>query len=282
MKNHTLRGLLIIGFILLSFGLSAQIITPVKWSFSSKQLNPGEVELIFRATIDKTWHLYSQETKTDGPLPTTFIFEESNKYQKVGKVSEPAGKEEYDPVFEMEVKYFNDEAIFKQKIKVLSKEDFILKGVVEFQACDDKACIFDDEDFEFKIKGNPQATITAPPSAETSQTAVPAVTDTAEKTVVTSADTVSTKPASTVVSEEDKSKDSLWGLFILSFLAGLAAILTPCVFPMIPMTVTFFLKEQDKVKAKFQAIIYGVSIIAIYTVIGTLVAVIFGANFANF
>lgn len=283
MRNHTLRGILITGLILISLSISAQIVTPVKWSFSSKQLNPAEVELTFRATIDKTWHLYSQETKPDGPLPTVFIFEESNKYQTVGKVSEPSGKEEYDPVFEMDVKYFNDEAVFKQKIKVLSKDDFILKGTVEFQACDDKACIFDEKDFEFKIKGNPQsspvAQVNTPADKKTVDTIVN-VTDSAS--VLQGSDTSANKETAEEIKAGDENEGSLLGLFILSFLAGLAAILTPCVFPMIPMTVTFFLKEKDKVKAKTQALVYGFSIIAIYTVIGTLVAIIFGANFANF
>lgn len=283
MKNHTLRGLLVLSLILLSIGINAQIFTPVKWNFSTKQLSPGEVELIFSASIEKTWHLYSQEVKPDGPLPTAFIFEESDKFKLIGKASEPSAKEEYDPVFEMNIKYFSNEAVFRQKIKVLSKDDFTLKGSVEFQACDDKACIFDEKDFEFKIKGNPQVTDIAKVNTTTQNKPVDTivnVTDSAN--IITTSDTAANKETAAELKAGDKNEGSLLGLFILSFLAGLAAILTPCVFPMIPMTVTFFLKEKDKMKAKTQALVYGFSIIAIYTVIGTLVAVIFGAGFANF
>ncbi len=283
----------------------AQILAPVKWSFSTRQINQSEVQLIFKATIDDNWHLYSQDIKPDGPVPTSFNFEKSANYQLVGKVKEPKPIEEFDPNFDMVLKYFAKEAVFTQNVKVLSAKNFKIKGYLEFMCCDDKQCLPPSEvDFEFSIKGNPSAVATdnslsteGSNTGENDQTARNQETSlqndstndqnlpsTEEATVnAGNPSGVAASPSESVdeTGGADKKKGSLWGLFLLSFVAGLAAILTPCVFPMIPMTVTFFLKEQDKVKAKTQAIVYGFSIILIYTVIGTIVAVLFGANFAN-
>lgn len=293
MKKLTRKSILILNWLLFAFTLTgqAQIFEPIKWSFSTKQLSADEVELIMVAHIDHPWHLYSMDIKSDDPdvitpQPTVFTFEKSNAYSLIGKTREPKAVSEYDPQFEMVLKYFLKEATFRQKIKVNSGEDFKIKGFVEFMACDDKQCIPPTEvEFEFAVKGNPKASET--------QTVVPAVEeatvdnstegfDEQGDTVVSSADTIPGSETAKELAAGEKKEDSLLKLFLLSFLAGLAAILTPCVFPMIPMTVTFFLKEQDKIKAKTQALVYGLSIILIYTVIGTLVAVLFGANFANF
>lgn len=269
-------------FLTLQNDAIAQVLNPVKWSFSTRQINESEVQLLFKARIDKTWHLYSQDIKPNGPVPTTFNIEKSNDFEIVGKVTEPKAIEEYDPNFDMVLKYFANEVTFTQNIKVKSAKDFKIKGYVEFMCCDDKQCLPPTEvDFEFNIKGNPSAqSITE----SQKQDAVPQIsTDTIATTEeVSKPDTLAKNESVVTSTDMDDSEDSLWGLFLLSFLAGLAAILTPCVFPMIPMTVTFFLKEKDKVKAKSQALVYGISIILIYTVIGTIVAVTLGANFANF
>ncbi|MFA6949674.1 MAG: cytochrome c biogenesis protein CcdA [Lentimicrobiaceae bacterium] len=286
MKKGFIGKVLALTLLLSAFQLTsfAQVLTPVRWSFSAKQLKPDEVQLIFKAKIDKTWHLYSQNIKPDGPVPTSFTFEKSKNYKLTGKVIEPKAIEENDPNFGMVLKYFANEAVFTQKIKVLSPTDFKIKGFVEFMCCDDKQCLPPNEvDFSFSIKGNPAASASQAIPGETT------VTDGSKDTVATTGTAViekdTTVNAGAEVTIPDDGTDqpkSLWGLFIISFLAGLAAILTPCVFPMIPMTVTFFLKEKNKAKAKTQAVVYGLSIILIYTVIGTLVAVTLGANFANF
>ncbi len=290
MKKQFFYGFLIVSIISFIFQSNAtgQILTPVKWSFSTKQINSGEVDLVFKATIDNNWHLYSQDIKENGPVPTSFSIEKSSKFQLVGKVKEPKAIEEFDPNFDMVLKYFANEAVFKQRIKVLSPEGFKIKGYVEFMCCDDKQCLPPNEvEFEFNIKGNPEANQVVAGN-EQANNAVSQTVDSGE--ISQAVDTISEKQSDTLADEKtseeikagEKKEESLLGLFIISFLAGLAAILTPCVFPMIPMTVTFFLKEQNKVRAKTQALVYGFSIILIYTVIGTLVAVLFGANFANF
>ncbi len=239
----------------ISIGLNAQILEPVKWSFSQQKISDNEFELTFKANIDPTWHLYSQDIPMTPPA-TTFLFEKSDKYELLGVVDETSKIiEEYDPNFEMILKYFADEAVFKQKIKVLNKEAVTVKGFLEYMCCDDTKCLPPTEvDFEFEL---------VPTGA------VAKVEIDNEEAEITSSDILGKKA-------------SMWGFFILSFLGGLAAILTPCVFPMIPMTVSFFMKEgQDKAKGRGQAILYGISIIAIYTFIGSVLAVVAGPDIAN-
>ncbi|HAH58034.1 MAG TPA: disulfide bond formation protein DsbD [Bacteroidales bacterium] len=285
-------------FILLSlflpFALQAQVLKPVKWSFSSKALSDNEVQLTFKATIDHTWHLYSQDVPPhpDGPVPTSFTFEKSPNYALIGKVTEPKPIEEYDNQFQITLKYFENQAVFTQKIKVLSDKDFTISGELEFMVCDDKQCLAPEVvDFEFKIKGVKDSSpkieeVTRPEASDTLSSATilpPAESQDNVDNADTSLAATAIEPTPEITADTGLANNtSLWSLFFFSFLAGLAAILTPCVFPMIPMTVTFFLKEKDKVKAKFQALSYGVSIILIYTIIGTVVAVTLGANFANF
>jgi thiol:disulfide interchange protein len=273
MKNFKLSLIAILLLPLFSF---SQILDPIKWSFKVEQTSPEEATLVLTAKIDKGWHLYSQDYHKEGPIPTSFTFKKTNEYELVGKVKEPRAIEENDDQFKMILRYFMEVAVFKQKIKVLSPKPFMVKGTLEFMGCDDKQCIPPAEvDFSFNIKGNPAA-----PEPATVQTVpvdtTPAKVDT-QKAV--KPEKIDTNPSGMDTGEK---KSLLW-FFFLSFLAGLLAIVTPCVFPMIPMTVTFFMHDSDKKrKARFQAIVYGLSIIVIYTVIGTLVAVTLGANFANF
>jgi thiol:disulfide interchange protein len=254
----------------------SQILEPVKWSYEARILNDKEAELVFTATIDETWHLYSQDLPPGGPVKTSFNFvslegfrfvdkdvkieefegwdEGSNYYSVV--FNEPKAKEEFDPNFDMVVKYFGKKVEFTRKIELTTDKPLTISGYLEFMCCDDSKCLPPSEvDFEFTFNQSEQAG--APPSAPSS--------------------------GSSVIADGQIGDDTtlLW-LFIFSFIAGLLAILTPCVFPMIPMTVTFFMNNsENKVKAKFQAITYGLSIIVIYTVVGTVVAVTLGANFAN-
>jgi thiol:disulfide interchange protein len=266
---------------LLPFLSNAQVLEPVKWSFKVEQAKPEEATLIFTANIDKGWHLYSQDVPPKGPIPTTFTFTKSKDFELVGKVKESKSITEKEELFEnMTLKYFADKATFSQKIKVLSKKDFSVKASVEFMSCDNKQCIPPNEiEFSLPVKGNPAAAaVTETPAPSTVVSGKVTDTATPAKAVV--------KPAEPNIAKSQAKKmneESLLWFFFLSFLAGLAAIITPCVFPMIPMTVTFFMHGgENKRKARFQAIVYGLSIILIYTVIGTIVAVTLGANFANF
>jgi len=276
MIKKIVTGLLLLG--LLPIFTISQVLTPVKWSFSVDQPKPGEATLLLIANIDPNWHLYSQDIPPNGPIPTSFRFNKSADYMLVGNVMEPKPIVENDPNFDMVLKYFSDKPVFRQKIKVLSSKDFSITGSLEFMCCDDKQCIPPEEvEFSFNIKGNPVTTVTnvTNDTAKTIQAVIVKNFDSLQKQA-------DDKILRTTEADTAADKSLLW-FFIISFLAGLAAIVTPCVFPMIPMTVTFFMHDTtSKRKARFEAIVYGLSIVVIYTVIGTIVAVTLGANFANF
>ena len=244
-----MKRLLVVLFTLMSVVVSAQIFNPVEWEFTQKQLSDTEIELQFKASIEDHWHLYSQHIEDDGPVPTEFTFTTTDGFELVGNMQEGEPLEEFDPNFDMILKYFGNEAIFTQKVKVISATDFKLDGNVYFMVCDEAQCLPPEEvEFSFDIKG------------------------------VDGGETVS----GTKGSSDEKEGKSMWALFFIAFLSGFAALLTPCVFPMIPMTVSFFTK-QSKTKAKgiANAIIYGLSIIVIYVALGVGVSSIFGADSLN-
>ncbi len=395
------KFILFIALFAVSIGINAQILEPVKWSFSQNKTSDNEFELIFKAKIDPHWHLYSQDIPM-APPATTFTFEKYDNAELIGKVTEESKViEEYDPNFEMVLKYYADEAIFKQKVKVLSNETATVSGFLEYMCCDDTKCLPPtDVEFSFDLAPTGASASASPPaqgildpvkwdvitekkgnsvdifftahidegfhlyslnvpedgplptdftfeeSALINMTgSVVEVTPTIEEyddvfemninffeheatfkqTVSFNSDdevvpvigeiaymvcndvgcvalyedlviNIDPKTGEIIDAFEEESgemasieetditgkKASLWGFFILSFIGGLAAILTPCVFPMIPMTVSFFMKEgQEKAKGRAQAILYGISIIAIYTFIGSILAVVAGPDIAN-
>jgi thiol:disulfide interchange protein len=244
-----MKKIFILFFTLLSVMISAQIYDPVSWDFSQKQVSDNEIELQFKATIDEGWHLYSQFIGDDGPVPTEFTFTTEGGYSLVGTPKEGEPIEEFDPNFDMILKYFKNEAIFTQIVQVSSSEDFNLEGNVYFMVCDEAQCLPPEEvEFSFEIKGVDGGVIVE--------------------------DTKNTS--------DEKEGKSMWALFFIAFISGFAALLTPCVFPMIPMTVSFFTK-QSKTKAQgiANAIIYGLSIIAIYVALGVGVSSVFGADALN-
>lgn len=286
MRRNFLSIVIISLFPLLTY---AQIYNPVKWSFSSKSIGNNEFELVLTAKVDKGWHLYSQLIEDGGPIKTSFTFNESENYQLIGKTLEPKAIKYYDKQFKMDLMYFGGVVDFKQKIRAKSLKPFTVKGFVEFMACDDEKCTPPTEaDFEFNIIPDkmPQtgsAEVTKANDKTDPQISEP-ISDTLKKTSDSIAsDSTAAKSAEVDFGTTEAQKDSsLWWFFFVSFLGGLAAIFTPCVFPMIPMTVTFFMHDKDqKRKGRIQALVYGFSIIFIYTVIGTLVAITLGANFAN-
>ena len=229
-----------------------QLISPVKWSLEQKPAGNNEIELTFKATIEPGWHLYSTNLPEGGPIKTTFTFTaDSLNYVVVdGITPKTASIKEHDKIFNMDLEFFSNEALFVQKIKVLSNQSFSLKGTIEYQSCNNETCTLDDHDFSFDITGSKPAAVT----------------------VVNKSFTAGDEPV----------HHNLWWFLMFSFVAGLAAILTPCVFPMIPMTVSFFMNSsKSRLQAKIQAFVYGGSIILIYTLIGTVVALTLGADFAN-
>jgi thiol:disulfide interchange protein len=260
----------------------------VSWSFSQKKISADEIELSFKAKIEPTWRLYSQIETPDGPLPTYFEFEKSKDFKLIGKVIEPKPIEHAEPVFDnLVVRFFENTAVFKQKIKVLTNKPFTVKGFIDGMACNESQCqkFSPPVDFSFKLEvPDLVAGVT-----ETSTTTTETETVTPDTTQQTTANentltAVKNHTDDVVISAapEKKERATYLGLFIAGFIGGLLALLTPCVFPMIPMTVSFFTK-QSKTKAAGirNALIYAISIIVIYIVLGLGVTLIFGANAMN-
>jgi thiol:disulfide interchange protein DsbD len=257
---------------------SAQIFEPVKWQTSVEKISSDEYNLISTAIIDSGWHLYSQDVPDDGPIPTTFTYnDQSGKIKITGNTFEEEGHIIDDPVFKMRIKYFENTASFKQKIKV---EEGItaIEGLVEFMVCDDEKCLPPTEvDLSFDL-----TKVTAATSTDSSHATSTKHKEEDNKVSDTS-DTKDSEGSENIEnSKSSKSKKGFLGIFIIAFLSGFAALLTPCVFPMIPLTVSFFTKQsQNKAQGIRNAIFYGVSIIIIYVLLGSAVTGIFGAEALN-
>lgn len=271
-----MKKLLALTAVLAAFlGLSAQQLDPVKWSYSVKEISPNAAELVFTAKLDAGWHLYSQYTDPNGPLAINFEFEESADYQRVGKVQEPKPHEEMDEVFGCIVKSFSGTVVFRQKVKRLSDKDFTVKGILNYQLCNDGSCIApEDRDFAFNVKGAEQTVVEAMSPAE------PEVADGEDATVdagsVVAAAAVSVEQPLEDAGESEKSQSLLW-IFLIALGGGILTMFTPCVFPMIPMTVNFFMHgSENKRKNRRQAWFFGLSIVMLFAVLGAILALILG------
>jgi len=243
--------------IALIFTASAQPVDHVSWKYSTEKISDTEYNLIFHATLDAHWHLYSTDIPEGGPVATSFTFEKPSGYELVGEIQQLSKVHKmFDETFKMDITYFEGEAVFSQKIKLTTTDKVSVKAILEYQICDDSQCLFLDEENTFVLN-----------EGVTSDVAV------------TTAAATEVKEVSTDVEE---GKMSLWVMFWFAFVGGLLALLTPCVFPMIPMTVSFFTKQsKNKAEGIRNAILYGLSIIVIYVILGTAVAAIFGADSLN-
>ncbi len=271
MRKYFALIALIFGF----FG-NAQILNPVQWKTKVVQKSATEFELIMDATIENEWHMYSQFTPENGPLPTVFNYKNAKgNFDLVGKTKESPYKKVYNDIFEVDEYYFAKTAQFKQIIKVTNPKLKEVKVYVEYQVCKEQ-CIQQDATFTFKL---PEIK-----TDDVSSTAVKTDTTTIStdtSAVVTAVTEKSTKEVTATTTPKTEEK-GLWSIFFLAFFGGFAALLTPCVFPMIPMTVSFFTKQsKTKAEGKKNAILYGVSIILIYVILGSLVTGIFGADSLN-
>ena len=313
------RNTLFILFTLL-FSLTAMAQqNPVHFSVQQKQVSPTEVEVIFTAKIDQGWHVYSTNLPADGPTSASLHVDKAEGVTPVGKLT-TRGKElnVYDKTFEMKLRYFENSVGFVQRYKITAKT-YSIKGYLEYGACNDEMCLPPTQ-VEFNFKGNgpasaPAATPTAA-NAETEKTttaatdvaadglsALTAMTaDTAKKADVLPVDTAGPlkqenaqvnadvnlwqpviKELSAFNSTKDSTNSSLWSIFFMGILGGFIALLTPCVWPIIPMTVSFFLKraKDDRKKGIRDAVTYGLSIIVIYMGLATLVTWAFGPQKLN-
>ena len=272
--------LLISLFLVLTTSINAQIHEPVKWKTSVEQVSDSIFDLVIKASIEKGWHLYSQNVPEGGPIPTSFSFKNvEDKFELIGETTEGEGHDVYDNVFNMKIKYFENEAIFKQRIKVLTNNKIAIEETLEFMVCDDTNCLPPTEvDINFEVSGSAGKKSTG--LIATEDNSVFSTLET-QKNESVSSENKDQKIANTDSAKKEKNK-SLWTLFILSFFAGFAALLTPCVFPMIPMTVSFFTKQsKNKAVGIRNAIIFGLAIIILYVLLGTVVTTIFGADSLN-
>ena len=305
-----MKKILSICLLLIAVVAQAQIQEPVKFKSELKTLAAGEAEIVFTATIDKGWHVYSTDLGDGGPISATFNVEKISGATVVGKL-QPKGKEiaSYDKLFEMNVRYFESTAQFVQKLK-LTGGDYKIEGFLEFGACNDENCLPPTQ-VEFNFSGKAEAAKgaaattpaekvttpvedTKPETQPASQTETPA--DTASTGIIGGADGPTDinvagnidlwKPVINDLQsygETTSQEDMSWFyIFITGFLGGLLALFTPCVWPIIPMTVSFFLKRsKDKKKGIRDAWTYGASIVVIYVTLGLAITLIFGASALN-
>lgn len=269
-----LNALLLLFFAFIS--TQAQMLDPVKWKTSVEKKSDNEVVLVFEATIDNEWHMYSQFTPDGGALPTVFTYkDQKGNFELVGKTKESEYKKVFNDIFEVDEYYFANKARFTQTVKVTNPNLKTIKAAISYQVCKE-ACIQQDKTFEFtmpalKIEASE---VTQPVVGDSATVATPAADSTA-------ATTVTTADAAKPIGKHEEKK-GLFTIFIIAFFSGFAALLTPCVFPMIPMTVSFFTKQsKNRAQGIRNAVIYGISIIVIYVILGSLVTAVFGADALN-
>ena len=294
---------LLFPFVLLLFAVAvqAQIQDPVKFNSELKTLATGEAEAVFTAAIDKGWHVYSTDLSDGGPISATFNVEKISGAEVVGKLK-PVGKEisTFDKLFEMKVRYFENTAQFVQKLK-LTGGAYQIEGYLEYGACNDENCLPPTQvPFKFSGKAEGAAKEAAAAAAETKAEEQPAKQETVSGTAPVAAIGGADGPTEIKVAdkvdlwkpviselnslgETTSQEDMSWiYIFITGFAGGLLALFTPCVWPIIPMTVSFFLKRsKDKKKGIRDAWTYGASIVVIYVTLGLAITLIFGASALN-
>ena len=297
--------------------LLAQFQEPVKFSVAQNKLSDSEFEIVFTGSIDPGWHVYSTDIPEGGPTPATINFDEQKGVEPVGKLTARGSVHKaFDELFGMEVTYMEGTAVFVQKMRI-TEASYSVKGYLNYGACNDQNCMPPTNvEFSFEGEGKPQAAAAkaapekkkevagaeteikeeAAPLAETKEAAaVPA--DSAAVDSAVAAVPADNKAAvgatdywTPVIDElaafgeaaSNAAQQAWWKIFLLGFLGGLVALLTPCVWPIIPMTVSFFLKRSgDKRKGIRDAATYGVSIVVIYVLLGLVITAIFGASALN-
>ena len=302
------RFVLSLSVLLLGMGLNAQVIRDaVTWSRSVEDKSPTEKVLVFTATVKDPWHLYGTELPKGGPTPTHLLVDKIEGAELVGGLTSTQKPiEKYDPNFEMTLRFFSGKVTFRQKIRITDPKKFAFVGAIRYMACNDEQCL-PPANWEFTVQpkelgklGDAAATkLTEETPATTEATATSLGEPSADS--VASVDTLSVAPQDTaalassdlwapVIPELkaygdkalNQAEGSLWMLLVGGFLGGLVALVTPCVWPMIPMTVSFFLKRSsDRKKGIRDALLYGIGIIVIYVSLGLIVSAVFGSDALN-
>jgi thiol:disulfide interchange protein len=274
----------VFAILLLACGLaSAQILEPVSWSTSVRTLEGGRLELVASAKIDAGWHVYSQFIGSDGPIPTTFMTPDSKDLVVQRPVREPKPIIEFDKNFGMELAYFSKKVDFVIDAKRKNQSAFTYTAEVDFMVCDDARCLPPElVSLTFKVPASSESTqgLTAA-QAENTDPELPAGSTPESAPLEPEIEAVS-EPAKPSPEVEKAEAFSLWSLFGAGMLGGFLALIMPCIFPMIPLTVSFFLKQsKSKADGLRKALLYGLSINVIYVVLGLLVTVTFGSDALN-
>lgn len=284
-KSNMKRFVLFIYTLLLSCLAFGEILTPVKWEISCGEPKNNEVTLTFKAKIDEGWHIYGMEMPAEGPIATSFHFTQKENASLIGKSTCDAKPHcGMDALFAMELCEYTGNVTFQQKMKIDAEKGYNIAGYVEFMACDNSNCLAPQkEKFSFN-KGASKAVAEAPETTEKEQPSAAVVpfqipdlgaTGKAEETPDTWAPVM--EQMNSYGAASPAQEGSLWLIFCMGLLGGLLAIMTPCVWPIIPMTVSFFLKKEGK----GSAIIYGAAIILIYVGLGLILTLFLGANALN-
>lgn len=282
MKKHLLLGLLVF---FCSLG-NAQILDPVKWTTKIEQKSATNFIITFNATIENEWHVYSQFTPDGGPLPLEVNFKnQKGNYTLVGKAKESKTRTAYNDIFEVNETFFEKKAQITQEISLVNKGVKTIEVELNFQACKE-VCINLEKKFSIAIPELKNTATTASPTTPINDLVKDTTAKTIDSATTVAADTVkdsvTTETSQIAPAKSATTEHGLWAIFFIAFLSGFAALLTPCVFPMIPMTVSFFTKQsKNKAAGIRNAIIYGISIIVIYVGLGLLVTWIFGADALN-
>ena len=276
LKTLQLRSFFLLALLLgLSLQIKAQLADPVKWSYESKMTSSNNAILQFTATIEDGWYLYSQNIQDGGPIKTSFYFNKIEGFEFVDDVEieeeegfdgdgskifrvnfvEPVPEEKDDPIFEMKLLLFKKQAEFTREIRLLTSEPLVIDGFLEYMCCDNEKCLPPTEvDFKFSFNENGDEAVA--------------------KTVPAGGNQIRT--------DKDRTSESVWYMFVVGLIGGLLALITPCVFPMIPMTVSYFLRSSgSKSKGRRDGIFYGISIIIIYVTLGMGISLIFGSDKLN-
>ena len=269
---------------LLPIAAFSQMASPVKWNIKIEKGNDNTGIVVFSATIDKGWHLYSTDLPEGGPIPTSVKWEDLKNVELVSDlVADKAPYEEMDMNFNMKLRWWTDNIVLRQKVKFINGNDYTITGYVRFMVCNDQTCLSpQNEEFNLSSKQLAESSGGQNPMGNQTVSAGQMQIQNELENMETATKPDLWKPVKFEGSQESVSQRSFWYIFIGGFLGGLLALLTPCVWPMIPLTVSFFLKKHgNRRNAIRDAIIYGLSIVVIYLLVGIIITLAFGPNKLN-
>jgi len=281
-----MKKIIVTLFVFLAFVIgNAQILDPVKWTTKIEKKSDTNYILTFNGVIENEWHMYSQFTPEGGPLPLEITFKnQKGNYNLIGKAKEGKTTTAFNDVFEVNETFFVKNAQIQQEIVLTNPNTKTIEVDFNYQVCK-QSCINIEKKFSFIVpapSGSNSSVIAADKGPETPAETSAVKADDLEPSLGPSNSVVAKSESTVPLGNKTESQKGLWSIFLIAFLSGFAALLTPCVFPMIPMTVSFFTK-QSKTKAQGikNAIVYGVAIILIYVILGLIVTWIFGADALN-